>query len=134
AGFARETQAFARAVEPFERGRPYRAEELEAAYEAMLGAMVDRSLGARPVFVSAEVQSPVFKRYVQVSAGIDLELRADTGYVAARFPSYRFCPWPGHVDPYAATVFRVYARGLAARLACHTAPGRPQAGGPAVAA
>ena len=126
AGFARETQAFARAVEPFERGRPYRAEELEAAYEAMLGAMVDRSLGARPVFVSAVVESPVFKRYVQVPAGIDLELRADTGYVAARFPRYRFCPWPGHVDPYVATVSWIYARGLAARMAYELAHGRPE--------
>ncbi len=126
ARFEPEAAVFARAVLPFERGRPFESVEIQAAYESMLEVMVARWLNERRVFVSSEVAVRPWNRYARVPAGLNFELRADSGYVAMPFPRWQWRPWRQRTDPYVATVSWIYGEGLVARAAYEDARGRPE--------
>ncbi len=123
--FDPEATAFATAVAPFERGRPFESATIQAAYEAMLGAMVERWQGERRIFVSSEAAGSPWIRGARIPSGLSFELRADSAYVPMAFPAWRWRPWRQRTDPYVSTVSWIYGEGLAARMTYEAAHGQP---------
>jgi len=55
-----EIDAFLAAVHPFEHGRPYAAEPLQAAFEAMVNRLMETAAATRPLYVTRERAGDAF--------------------------------------------------------------------------
>jgi hypothetical protein len=73
---SREAQAFLRALEPFEAGKPYNGYTIQAAYEALINSFIDRTIAAgRSVYLTFAPSDAIAPSYEKESLGIVLKLR-----------------------------------------------------------
>jgi hypothetical protein len=92
----------------------------------MINAMIDSSIARRPVFVTGDVPAEMGAAYERVPNYLALRLVRDDAYVPQEFPKYRFRPWPGRIDHYAAKAYELYARSSYARALYEAEAGRTE--------
>jgi hypothetical protein len=112
---APQVERFRTQVLKFERDEPYDPAEIQGAYVGMIDALIDSAAAHRPVFVTGEVPPEMGRMYERIPSYLALRLSRDSSYVPQEFPRYRFHPWEGRIDHYAAKAYELYARSSFAR-------------------
>jgi hypothetical protein len=69
-----EIEAFLPHLTRFERGEPYDANAIEAAFNAMINSIIDRAYGKRPVYLTIEMEQQFAPGYVRVPEGLAFRL------------------------------------------------------------
>jgi hypothetical protein len=84
----REVEAFRVELDKFERGRPYRAVEIQARFVDMIQSFVVESSRERPVYVTGEIELDLTRGFQRVPEGLALRLVPDTLFHQTRFPEF----------------------------------------------
>ncbi|MCC7439713.1 MAG: DUF2723 domain-containing protein [Armatimonadetes bacterium] len=121
-----EVERFMKPLRQFEAGESDSPPDIEAAYVALLSAMIDKNIPHRPVFVTGEVRTDISARWRHVPYNLALRLMPDTTYLPQQFPNYRFSHWEGRIDSYTAKAYELYARSALARFIYERGRGNTQ--------
>jgi hypothetical protein len=125
ARIAPEVEAFRKEVYKFDHDLPYDPATIQGTYIGMMNAMIERSIGERPVCLTSEVDQAVGARYVRTPYYLSLRLMPDTSYLPQEFPSYRFSFWPGRISAYTAKTYQLYGASAVARMIYEARSGHP---------
>lgn len=85
------------------------AAEHELAVEALANAIIDRSIAARPCFLTYDPFGPgIAPGYRWVPYHLAQQLVSQDTYLPATFPEYRFRMWRAHVAPQVVWTLKLY--------------------------
>ena len=119
-----ETSVFRKELFKFEQGLFYDAPTIEAAYKALMNAMIRKHIEERPVLVTSEVRSDVGADYSRIPYHLAFRLVKDGAYLPQEFPKFRYQPLEGRISVYTAKLAELYARNIYARAVYEAQFGR----------
>jgi hypothetical protein len=112
-----EVARFRSELYKFEHGLPYEGAAIESAYNGVIGAIVETNIATRPVHVTPEVNPRIDPKLARAPYYLTLRLQRDAAYLPEAFPRYDFHFFEGHIDPYTAKTYELYARSAELRMA-----------------
>jgi hypothetical protein len=109
-----EVDAFLREVWRFEHDLPYNSAVVQSAYREMIHSFIAKSIGHRPVYVTAEIETEFTTGFQRVPQGLAFKLVTDNGFHPTdRIPFvYRPFDRQGRSED---TVRKLYSEAMVAR-------------------
>ncbi|MGQ0721077.1 MAG: glycosyltransferase family 117 protein [Candidatus Eiseniibacteriota bacterium] len=114
-GLEQEADELHRLVLRFERGEPYEAAEIQAAFETLIDGILAKGMQRGGAYVTQEVEAGIGTAWVRVPDGLLFRLEPPEGAAALGAPA----PWPDLPPPGEGGAWADAARGYAAQMATY---------------